>query len=187
MIHCYITNSQTLGGVDALLECVERQLRNGVEMIQIREKHLSARALTSLVRRALALPNPLGSEILVNTRTDVAVICGARGVHLPSTSISPRDAKRAAPAGFRAGVSCHTIDELKRAEDDGADYAVFSPVFKPLSKSYEGACLGLDGLAQGCRAVRIPVLALGGITWASADQCQAAGAAGVAGITLFQQ
>ena len=83
-------------------------------------------------------------------------------------------------------MSCHSVEETRRAEEEGADFVVFSPVFAPLSKTSPLPPHGLDGLAQACRAVRIPVLALGGVTWSNAGSCVAAGAAGVAGITLFQ-
>jgi thiamine-phosphate pyrophosphorylase len=90
------------------------------------------------------------------------------------------------PAGFLWGVSCHSIDEVRAAEQEGAGYVVFGPVFAPLSKLSGLAPRGLDELARAARGVHIPVLALGGITRANAQSCVEAGAAGVAGISLFQ-
>jgi thiamine-phosphate pyrophosphorylase len=84
------------------------------------------------------------------------------------------------------GVSCHTVGEVRAAEAEGADYAVFGPVFAPLSKTSDLAPRGLEGLAQAARAVRIPVLALGGVTRDKINACITAGAAGIAGISLFQ-
>ena len=177
MIRCYITGSP------ARLEVIARNLAAGVEWIQIREKDLSARALFELVEAACKLPNPHGSKILVNTRADVAIAAGAGGVHLPSGSPPARFWRR---PGFLAGVSCHSLDDVRQAEAEGADYALFGPVFPPLSKSTGLEPRGLDGLARAAKAVRIPVLALGGITRENSAACVLAGAAGIAGISMFQ-
>ncbi len=154
----------------------------GAAMIQVRAKQFSARQLYDLSLRIVSA-RP-ACPVLINSRLDIALAAGAAGVHLPSASPAPSDLRRIAPPGFLFGVSCHTIDELRRAAGEGADFAVFGPIFP--TPSHPGAPgIGLDALRAACAAVALPVWALGGIGDANAQACIEAGAAGVAGITMF--
>ena len=191
MIHCYITDRKSLSSGETLLAAIARNLAGAhsspaPDWIHIREKDLSAQGLFELTRSALAQPNPRGVKILVNSRIDVALAAGAAGVHLPAGSPAPSAWRSITPPGFLLGVSCHSADEVRAAQQEGADYALFGPVFAPLSKPLQSPPAGLSGLARAAAAAKIPVLALGGITRANASACIKAGAAGVAGISLFQ-
>lgn len=182
MIRYYITDRKQLGGVDPLLLSISRNIALGVEYVQIREKDMPPRDLAALVRKALEIRGARPTKILVNSRADVAIACGADGVHLPSDT--PILNYRI--PGFLTGVSCHTIEDLHEAAAADASFAVYGPVFSPLSKSYVGPAIGIHRLREASAAVRIPVFALGGITGDNAGACIEAGAAGIAAITLFQ-
>ena len=175
MLRYYITDRLAAGGIEPLLRCIQAA---SADYIQIREKDLSAKALLDLTRRAVAITK---IPILVNSRTDVALAAGAQGVHLPGGSIAPSALR---PMARLIAVSCHTSDEVRAAEEEGADFVVFGPIFATPGK---GSPIGLDALARAAACVRIPVLALGGVTTANAHLCVLSGAAGIAGIRLFQQ
>lgn len=147
------------------------------DVVQVRDKELSPRSLLEVTKRALAL----GTKVVVNDRADIALAVGAHGVHLRSHPIPPREWRRLVPDNFLIGVSCHTLEEIREAE--GADYVYFSPIF---DSPGHGPALGLLALENAVRVARMPVIALGGITWENAATCVAAGAAGVAGIRLFR-
>jgi len=154
------------------------------DFIQVREPAVTTRELATRVRQLVAASGP---RILVNDRADVAVACGAAGVHLRDGSVSPAVLRRIAPLGFVITVACHDEAAILRAAEGGADYAILAPVFAPLSKPSGSPPLGLDALRRIAGRSRIPVIALGGITTENTAACIRAGAAGVAGITLFQR
>lgn len=168
-----------------VLEWARGLLAAGIDMLQIREKDLPAGELYRLTRAILELPNPCGARVLVNSRFDVALAAGAHGVHLSSRAPAPSVTRRIAPAGFRIGVSCHTVEEVRRAGAEGADFAVFGPVFEPRSKTLPVNPTGLAGLQAACASASMPLLALGGITSENAFDCRDSGASGVAAISLF--
>jgi thiamine-phosphate pyrophosphorylase len=148
----------------------------------VRERDLSARELARLVREILRARDP-SVRVLVNDRADVALACGAQGVHLRSLAISPRMLRRILPESFQISVACHSIEDVRRAAREGAGMALLAPIF---SSSGKGPALGLDVLRAAADG-SIDVVALGGVTPERIDVCMAAGAAGVAGIRLFQE
>jgi len=200
---CYVTDRRGLSGVEtqearqALLRKIRAAAAAGVDWIQIREKDLSGRDCSALTREALqraAKSSASGrapTRILVNDRLDVALSEGAGGVHLGESSLPVEEAKRLVLArgqqkDFLIGVSCHSLEAAKSAARSGADYLFFGPVFATPSKAAYGSPQGLERLAEVCRAVSIPVLAIGGITLENGKSCFSASAAGIAAIRLFQ-
>lgn len=180
----YITDRRSCPG--DLLACIEANARRGVDWVQVREKDLPSRELLALVRAALARTAPYGARILVNERLDVALAAGAHGVHLPAAAPAADALRRIVPSGFLIAVSTHTVAEVRRAEREGADLAVFGPVFPTASKPGLRGIPGLTGLREACSGARIPVAALGGVIPEREARCREAGAAAVAGIRMFQ-
>lgn len=199
MLLCYITDRTKFPGDEdarqhALLAKIAEAARAGVDLIQLREKDLSTRELEALARAAVQAVQENSREpatrLLINSRSDIAIACNGDGVHLRSEDTSPPEVRKIwieAGNSLRPVViaSCHTMAEVAVAASNGADFAVFAPVFeKKDSPETKGA--GLDQLREACRQ-KIPVLALGGITLENAVACVDAGAAGIAAIRLFQE
>lgn len=163
--------------------------QSGVQLIQIREKDLSARTLTRFTRQAIAVARPLGAKVLVNDRLDVALAAKADGVHLRVNSLAASEVRdivnRKGLTDFLIGVSTHSPAEAEAAQAGGADFIVCGPVYDTPSKRDYGAPLGLEKFAEIVQTVRLPVLALGGITPANLHEPLERGAAGIAAIGLF--
>lgn len=192
---CYVTDRKALASsaeeqIRALLGKMESAARAGVDWIQIREKDLTGRELAALVTEAVRRV-PTSCRILVNDRLDVAMACGGRGVHLGEKSLPVEEAKRFVREknlgdDFWVGASAHSLKAVQAAAKSGADYVIFGPVYETPSKVTFGKPQGIDRLAEVCRAVSIPVMAIGGITVDNAGECLAAGASGIAAIRMFQ-
>lgn len=156
----------------------------GVGAVQVREKDLEDRAVYELAREArAALPPP--ATVLVNGRLDLALAAGADGAHLPADGLPVAALRRRFGPGVLLGLSTHSVEEVERALHDGADYVTFGPVWPTPSKERYGPPRGVEELAKAAQ-VGIPVYALGGVMLSRFSEAAAAGAAGVAGIRLFQ-
>ncbi len=201
----YITDRRQFPGDEVqrrekLLAKVEEAVACGVDFIQLREKDLSSRELEALATQVLATVRNQqrrgrqpATRLLINSRCDVALAVGADGVHLRSHDVSVQDARKAREGSasgnqkretgaWVVAVSCHRDEEVRRAAAEGADFVVFAPVFE--KKGVRPT--GLDALHRACQ-ISIPVFALGGVALENAQSCLDAGAAGIAGIRLFQE
>lgn len=187
----YITDRRQFPGTDAeqrraVLRWIGRAARAGVDYIQVRERDLSAHDMELLAKEAVEVlhaTNP-ATRLLVNSRVDIALAAGADGVHLRGDDPPASEARAIAAArpGFLVAVSCHTVADVRSAWSHGADFAVFGPVFE--KNGITGTFV--EGLKKACSAVPGFVLALGGVTAENARSCIEVGAAGVAGIRMFQ-
>jgi len=198
---CYITDRHQLPGSESaqrqrLLEKMAEAAQAGVDYVQIREKDLSTRELETIVHEAVKIVrncqfHPFDelrkTGLLINSRPDIALACGAAGVQLPANDISASDVRRIC-AGLKeqrrltVGVSCHSLEEVQEAQKQGADFVLFAPVFEKEKQKPAG----LENLRLACE-YSIPVFALGGVTLENAASCFGAGATGIAGIRLFQE
>ena len=170
-----------------MIEAVRRAVADRVDWIQLREKHLAARSLAELARTVIHIARSGRTKVLINSRIDVAIACCADGVQLPGDSLPVATVRSIAPRDWLIGVSAHTLEEAHAAQSDGANYVLFGPVFESISKQGYGSKQGLETLRWVCNHMTIPVLALGGVTMENSASCIDSGAAGVAGISLFQR
>ena len=170
----------------AILTQVSAAVAAGIDLIQIREKNLSARVLFELCEQAAQLTTGTATKLLVNDRADIAAGAAAQGVHLTTRSIDAGAIRKTFGEELLIGASTHSVDEAVAARDACADFVVFGPIFETPSKQEYGAPLGLESLSAVTTVLRdFPVLALGGITTSNAHDCLTAGASGIAGISLF--
>lgn len=168
---------------DHLLEVVEAAARNGVDWVQVRDHQASARELFELVRDVLAICRPLGVRVAVNDRLDVALAANADAVQLSERSL-PIDAARKIASDLPVGASIHDVAAAIRAEQAGAEWLTFGHVFPTTSHSREPP-RGLAELTRVAEAVRISLIAVGGIDAENAPRAIEAGAAGVAVISAI--
>ena len=182
---CYLISDRTRTHGRPLIAALEAAAHAGIRALQIREKDFNPRQLYALAVEAHNVLAPLGSVVLLNDRADIACAAGLQGVHLTSTSMSPRAARRCLPGESLIAVSTHTLAEARAAEDFGADFITFGPVYHTASKESYGAPPGLPALAEVCAALTIPVFALGGVTPLRVAECLHAGAHGVAAISAL--
>ncbi|MBI2819498.1 MAG: thiamine phosphate synthase [Acidobacteria bacterium] len=170
----------------ALKEKVRAAFAARVDYVQVREKDLEGGALAALVEQLRCFPEKQKARLLVNERLDVARSCGADGLHIPADSLPVVAVRKYVGKNWIVGVACHSFEEVEQAAAGGADHVLVAPVFDTASKPGMKP-MGLEQFAAICRRSSIPVFALGGVSAENARSCIDAGAAGLAGIRLFQQ
>lgn len=169
-----------------MLRLVEAAVAAGIDLLQIREKNLTARVLYQLAESVAAITRGRATKLLINDRSDIAAAAGADGVHLASNSLSADVIRRAFGPEFLIGVSTHSLTEATMAKAGGADFAVLGPIFETASKQQFGEPLGLEQLKTVASVVTpFPVLALGGVELENVAACRSAGARGVSAIRLL--
>jgi thiamine-phosphate pyrophosphorylase len=180
-----ITDRSVLPAGSSLSDAVREALEGGVKCIQLREKDLPPGALFSLALELRQLTRRFGAKLLINDRADVALACDADGVHLTASSLPVPVVRKIIGPERLIGVSTHHSGTLRNAAEEGADFATFGPVYFTPSKAAYGPPVGVDKLAEACRAVDLPVFALGGVKFERLPEITAAGAAGIALISAI--
>jgi thiamine-phosphate pyrophosphorylase len=199
----YITDRSQFGGDEAsrrrkLLEKIAEAAGSGIDFIQLREKDLSSSELELLAHeatRTIRENSPANvarpTRLLINSRTDVAIACGAAGVHLRSDDVSPESVREVWQHNRHGGhgsvvmsVACHSVDEVRIAAENSADIVLFGPVFE--KRHFRVPPNGVPVLEHACRE-KVPLIALGGVSLENAQSCVDAGAVGIAGIRVFQE
>ena len=181
---CLVTDRTQTRGRD-LVAVVGECLAAGLPAVQVREKDLGAADLAFLCRRLLAPARDVGAMLVVNDRVDVALAVGAGAVQRTHTSLPVDDIRAIAGRRLRIGASVHSLQDAVDAELKGADWVTYGPVYETPSKRPYGPPQGLERLAEVARGLRIPVIAIGGITPERVKEVREAGARGVAAISFI--
>ena len=179
----YVITDEAIAGGRSHTSIARLAVAGGADVIQLRDKMQGSADLIRVGREIREITRDAGAGFIVNDRLDIALACGADGVHLGQGDISPVVARQLAPPGFIIGVSVGCLSEARRAEQDGADYVALSPTFSTGSKPDAGAGHGCGMLAEICRSVSIPVIAIGGIGPENIPAVIHAGATGIAVIS----
>ena len=190
-IICIVTRGRGVSGSTergVLLERLAAGAAAGASMIQIRERQFDDRQLVTFVREVKQAVEPTGTRVIVNDRADIAIAADADGVHLKGDAAPAADVRRILPDRYLLGRSVHSVDDARAAADGGGcDYLFFGTVYPSSSKPDHHRISGPSELAAVCRAVSLPVVAIGGITAPRAHEAFAAGAGGVAAISFFAE
>ncbi len=181
----YLVTDRSILPHTELIRLLEEAAAAGIDLIQIREKDLMDRELCLTVGEAVRRLQKHPVRILVNDRFDIALACGAHGVHLAANSLPADVVRRQVREDLLIGVSAHSLDEVRLAAEQGADFTVLGPVFETPSKRNYGPPLGLEPLRRACPTQRLPILAIGGIDLSRIALVRDAGCAGIAAIRLF--
>ncbi len=164
-------------------EIARRAIAGGADVIQLRDKRLGGRGLLGPALEIREMTKKAGVLFIVNDRLDVALACGADGVHLGQEDLPARLVRPLCPPGFILGVSAGTLEEALKAEEDGADYVGLGPICPTGSKSDAGPACGFDVIRDVKKRLSIPVIAIGGIGPGNVNDIIASGADGVAVIS----
>ena len=176
----YLVTDRTQTGGRPMVPLLRQAISAGLRAIQLREKDLDAAVLIDLAHDVLNLQRGATGQLLINDRVDVAMTLGNAGVHLRSDSLPVSVTRKLIGPDRLIGVSAHTVDEVGRAEAEGADFVVLGPIYDTPSKRQFGAPLGIRPLEEAATRYRLPVLAIGGITVSRVREVRRAGAFGVA-------
>ncbi len=174
---CFITDRRlsTLGVEDT----VKAVLDAGVKWVQYREKELTRREIYLTAEKLRRITQEYGAVFIVNDHADIALSVGADGVHLGQDDLPLKEARKIMKDKI-IGISTHNLEQAKEAEEGGAEYIGFGPVFSTTTKEAAGTPRGIETLKKVTDVVSIPVVAIGGIKLDNLEEVIEAGAEAVA-------
>ncbi len=179
-LRLHVLTDRALARGRSTAEVVTAALAGGATVVQLRDKERTGAALVRVGHHLRALTRAHGGLLIVNDRVDVALAIDADGAHVGQDDLPAREARRLLGPDRLLGVSARTVEEAVRAAGEGANYIGFGPVFPTATKGDAGPPRGLEDLRRACRAVTVPIVAIGGITSDNVGDVLVAGAAGVA-------
>lgn len=167
------------------IEIAKRVLAGGARILQLRGKGLSSKELLEQAREIRELTRKAGATFIVNDRADFALLSDADGAHLGQDDLPVSEARRILGRGKLIGISTHNIEQALKAEQEGADYIGFGPIFETKTKADAEEAKGLPALMEIREKVEIPVVAIGGINLENLHEVMSAGTSGVAVISAI--
>lgn len=175
----YAVTDRTWVGNQTLYQQVEAALKGGVTCVQLREKKPEATVFLQEAEEICALCRQYNVPFIVNDHVDIALACGADGIHVGQSDMAAGDVRRRIGKEMLLGVSVHTVEEARRAVQEGADYLGLGAVF-PTSTKSDVDQMSSEILQAICNAVDLPVVAIGGITPDNLLKLSGSGVDGVA-------
>lgn len=180
-LRLYLVTDQGSAGSRTIADVVAAAVQGGVTCVQLREKQLNTRDFVAQAMAMKALLQPHGIPLVINDRIDVALACGAQGVHLGQSDMPVAQARRLLPSEVFIGWSVETMDDVARSASLPVDYLGVSPIHATPTKTDTQKPWGLDGLRRVRSATALPLVAIGGI---HADNARAVLSAGADGLAL---
>ena len=175
----YAVTDRAWTGKQTLYEQVEAALKGGVTCVQLREKELDETAFLQEAKELCALCRRYGVPFLVNDNVEIAIACGADGIHVGQEDLAAGEVRRRVGETMILGVSVHTVEEACQAVRDGADYLGLGAVF-PTSTKTDVEQMSNETLRAICDAVNVPIVAIGGINRGNILRLAGSGVDGVA-------
>ena len=176
----YAVTDRTWVGKQTLYEQVEAALKGGVTCVQLREKELDEVAFLQEAKDICALCRRYNVPFIINDNVEIAIACGADGIHVGQEDMAAGKVRRRVEDGMILGVSVHTVEEARQAVQDGADYLGLGAVF-PTSTKTDVEQMSSETLQTICNAVDVPIVAIGGI---NRDNLLKLAGSGVDGVAL---
>ncbi len=177
-----ITDRKLITHHSSLITAVEEALKAGVRAVQLREKDLPTRPQLDMAYRMRELTTKYNAMLLINDRVDIAMCARADGVHLGQAGMPVNAVRKVVGDKLFIGASTHSLKEALSAEEEGADFITFGPVYRTASKLRYGEPLGIEAI-RNLPALSVPVIGIGGIGPDNVKEVLSAGASGVAVIS----